>query len=202
MTGFADLFHNISKAAPHNGSRGLRRIFCPNRAVWKMGNTQSIPAFFILSLETKSLAESPCPIMRCCLKLWRKLCTEHSVYDPLRFDCFWHDLWSLSIFRSNAASNSMEIPRSVVRYFLGMTALSGFSTLDWHCQFPFSYSRQIFMDLDRNWNFPCCVWRPDSGLDRTGFLLPASPASGALLLFYAPAMGGSIHWIWIFRDFC
>ena len=33
-----------------------------------MGNTSSIPAFSILSLGSKSLAESPCPIMRCCLK--------------------------------------------------------------------------------------------------------------------------------------
>ena len=33
-----------------------------------MGNTQSIPAFSILSLGAKSRAESPCPIMRCCLK--------------------------------------------------------------------------------------------------------------------------------------
>ena len=58
----------IIKATPHNGDCGLRRIFCPNRAVRKMGNTSSIPAFFILSLVPKSLAESPCPIMRCCLK--------------------------------------------------------------------------------------------------------------------------------------
>ena len=55
------------RATPHNGDSGLRRIFCPNRAVWKMGNTSSIPAFSILSLVSKSLAESPCPIMRCCL---------------------------------------------------------------------------------------------------------------------------------------
>ena len=34
-----------------------------------MGNTSSIPAFFILSLVSKSRAESPCPIMRCCPKL-------------------------------------------------------------------------------------------------------------------------------------
>ena len=31
-----------------------------------MGNTSSIPAFFILSLVPKSRAESPCPIMRYC----------------------------------------------------------------------------------------------------------------------------------------
>ena len=59
--------HIEFKATPHNGSCGLRRIFCPNRAVWKMGNTSSISAFSILSLGSKSLAESPCPIMRCCL---------------------------------------------------------------------------------------------------------------------------------------
>ena len=33
-----------------------------------MGNTSSIPAFSIPSLGSKSPAESPCPIMRCCLK--------------------------------------------------------------------------------------------------------------------------------------
>ena len=33
-----------------------------------MGNTSSIPAFSTLSLGSKSLAESPCPIMRCCPK--------------------------------------------------------------------------------------------------------------------------------------
>ena len=33
-----------------------------------MGNTSSIPAFSILSLGSKSSAESPCPIMRCCPK--------------------------------------------------------------------------------------------------------------------------------------
>ena len=32
-----------------------------------MGNTSSISAFSILSLGSKSHAESPCPIMRCCL---------------------------------------------------------------------------------------------------------------------------------------
>ena len=48
------------------GSGGLRRIFCPNRAVWKKGNTQSIPTFSILSLGPKSHAESPCPIMQRC----------------------------------------------------------------------------------------------------------------------------------------
>ena len=36
---------------------------------YKMGNTYSIPAFFILSLGAKSHAESPCPIMRCCPKI-------------------------------------------------------------------------------------------------------------------------------------
>ena len=33
-----------------------------------MGNTSSIPAFSILSLGSKSHAEFPCPIMRCCPK--------------------------------------------------------------------------------------------------------------------------------------
>ena len=33
-----------------------------------MGNTSSIPAFSIPSLGSKSPAESPFPIMRCCLK--------------------------------------------------------------------------------------------------------------------------------------
>ena len=50
------------------GSCRLRRIFCPKRAVRKMGNTSSIPTFSILSPGSKSHAESPCPIMRCCLK--------------------------------------------------------------------------------------------------------------------------------------
>ena len=43
----------LPKATPHNGDCGLRRIFCPNRAVRKMGNTSSIPAFFIHSLVSK-----------------------------------------------------------------------------------------------------------------------------------------------------
>ena len=50
------------------GSCGLRRIFCTNRAVWKMGNTSSIPAYSILSLGSKYLAETHCPIMRWCPK--------------------------------------------------------------------------------------------------------------------------------------
>ena len=33
-----------------------------------MENTSGIPTFSILSLGAKSLAESPCPIMRCCPK--------------------------------------------------------------------------------------------------------------------------------------
>ena len=58
----------IQKATPHNVSCGLRQVFCPIRAVLKMGNTQSIPTFPEPSSGSKSLAESPCPIMRCCLK--------------------------------------------------------------------------------------------------------------------------------------
>ena len=37
-----------------------------------MGNTSSIPPFSTLSLETKSLAESTCPIMRYCLNFIKK----------------------------------------------------------------------------------------------------------------------------------
>ena len=50
------------------GSCGLQRIFCPNCAVWKMRNISSIPAFPILLFGSKSLSESPCPIMRCWLR--------------------------------------------------------------------------------------------------------------------------------------
>ena len=57
------------RATSHNGSCGLRRVFCPIRTVLKTGNTQSIPAFSELSAGPKSLAESPCPIMRCCPKM-------------------------------------------------------------------------------------------------------------------------------------
>ena len=68
-----------SLATPHNGRCGFRRIFCPNRAVWKMGNTSSIPAFSILSLEPKSLAESPCPIMRCCPLSYDAMCAQTAI---------------------------------------------------------------------------------------------------------------------------
>ena len=40
----------------------------PSVQLTKMGNTKSIPAFPELSAGSKSLAKSPCPIMRCCLK--------------------------------------------------------------------------------------------------------------------------------------
>ena len=50
------------------GTAGFGGSFAPIVQYKKMGNTSSIPAFFILSLVPKSRAESPCPIMRCCLK--------------------------------------------------------------------------------------------------------------------------------------
>ena len=43
------------------------RVFSPIRAVWKTGNTPSIPLFSKLSAEEKSLATGSCRIVRCCL---------------------------------------------------------------------------------------------------------------------------------------
>ena len=56
----------FSTATPLGGDCRLRRILFPKRAARKMGNTSSIPAFFVLSLVPKSLAVSLCPMMRCC----------------------------------------------------------------------------------------------------------------------------------------
>ena len=42
--------------------------FPPIRAVWKTGNTPSIPLFSKLSAEEKSLATGSCRIVRCCPK--------------------------------------------------------------------------------------------------------------------------------------
>ena len=50
------------------GDCGLRRIFCPNRAVRKMGNTSSIPAFFILSLVSKHWPNLLAPLCGAALK--------------------------------------------------------------------------------------------------------------------------------------
>ena len=61
---------NCSWATPHNGDCGLRRIFCPNRAVRKMGNTSSIPAFFILSLVPKHWPNLLAPLCGAALELW------------------------------------------------------------------------------------------------------------------------------------
>ena len=57
-----------TKAAPHNYVCGSQRIFCTSSAVSKTGNTYSIPSFLKLCTGTKSLAELPCQIMRCCPK--------------------------------------------------------------------------------------------------------------------------------------
>ena len=57
-----------TKAAPHNYVCGSQRIFCTSSAVSKTGNTYSIPSFWKLCTGTKSLAELPCQIMRCCPK--------------------------------------------------------------------------------------------------------------------------------------
>ena len=44
----------------NKSSSAEQRIFCPNHAVRKTGNTYSIPTFSALSLGTKSLAVSTC----------------------------------------------------------------------------------------------------------------------------------------------
>ena len=65
---FYDTVHTVNaKAAPHNYVCGSQRIFCTSSAVSKTGNTYSIPSFLKLCTGTKSLAELPCQIMRCCL---------------------------------------------------------------------------------------------------------------------------------------
>ena len=66
---FYDTVHTVNaKAAPHNYVCGSQRIFCTSSAVSKTGNTYSIPSFLKLCTGTKSLAELPCQIMRCCPK--------------------------------------------------------------------------------------------------------------------------------------
>ena len=50
-----------------------------------MGNTSSIPPFSPLSLETKSLAESTCPIMRYCLNFIEKTPPD-GVVDSMIFE--------------------------------------------------------------------------------------------------------------------
>ena len=59
----------FSRATPLGGDSGLRRIFCPNRAVWKMGNTSSISAFSILSLVSKHCPNLLAPLCGAALVL-------------------------------------------------------------------------------------------------------------------------------------
>ena len=75
----------IFKATPHKSSAAGWRVFSPVRAVWKTGNTPSIPLFSKLSAEEKSHATGSCRIVRCCLNLvvdenteknWRTRCVR------------------------------------------------------------------------------------------------------------------------------
>ena len=52
-----------------NASAAGWRVFSPIRAVWKTGNTPSIPLFSKGSAEEKSLATGSCRFMRC----WHKI---------------------------------------------------------------------------------------------------------------------------------
>ena len=61
-----------SKATPRKCVCGRMTGLSPIRAVWKTGNTPSIPLFSKRSAEEKSLAAGSCRIARCCLKKWRK----------------------------------------------------------------------------------------------------------------------------------
>ena len=49
-----------TKETLNKSSAAERRIFCPQTAVWKMGNTYSIPSFSKPCLEPKSFAVSSC----------------------------------------------------------------------------------------------------------------------------------------------
>ena len=55
---------SISKEPLNNSATAGWRVFCPIRAVPKLGNTQSIPAISVLSAEPKSLATSSCRIIQ------------------------------------------------------------------------------------------------------------------------------------------
>ena len=72
------------KATPHKSSAAGWRVFSPIRAVWKTGNTPSIPLFSKLSAEEKSHATGSCRIVRCCLNLVVDENTEKKLADKVR----------------------------------------------------------------------------------------------------------------------
>ena len=55
---------SFSKEPLNNSATAGWRVFCPIRAVPKLGNTQSIPAISVLSAEPKSLATSSCRMIQ------------------------------------------------------------------------------------------------------------------------------------------
>ena len=55
---------SFPKEPLNNSATAGWRVFCPIRAVPKLGNTQSIPAISVLSAEPKSLATSSCRIIQ------------------------------------------------------------------------------------------------------------------------------------------
>ena len=57
------VYNTIRKPLNNSATAGWR-VFCPIRAVPKLGNTQSIPAISVLSAEPKSLATSSCRIIQ------------------------------------------------------------------------------------------------------------------------------------------
>ena len=122
-----------------------------------MGNTQSIPAFSILSLGSKSRAESPCPIMRYCLKYdntWNCHNANTFSFDPV------HPSTSIRIFKKAATSvlaAALNDQRDSSLYFitqisnkLSQEKATSFYNIWWFL-FPFRYPGSSY----RLQTYPC-----------------------------------------------
>ena len=69
-----------------------QRIFCSLSAVWKIGNTYSIPRFFKLSEEAKSLAVSSCRFNQSFHRLWLKVHKDfRESFVENKATCSWAD---------------------------------------------------------------------------------------------------------------
>ena len=138
----------VTKEPLNNTAAAERRVFCPIRAVPKLGNTQSIPPISVLSAESKSLATSSCRIIQRFLKNSNPF--RHS-FDCIEADCL--------NSRTSDAHHRQRKSRSLKRVYLLQCFIDIFF---WYvCGHVFSH-----------WKGDCvdgCVSECGCGLRRRGY---------------------------------